>query len=345
MNTQQHQPTAIRPSAGTAPRVSVVTPFYNTASYLEQCIKSVLSQSLTNFEYVLADNCSDDGSEQIARHYAALDRRIVLMRFDVHLPQVENYNRAIRHIHPGSQYCKIVQADDWIFPECLERMVALADAHPTIGIVGSYFRRGTKVVGGGPDPDVPVYPGTEVARAKLLTGTFGMGSPTSVMYRADLVRARSPFYPTGRYNEDTDIVYELLAQSDFGFVPQLLCVQRVGNPSIRVSIDTFEHVILDRFIQVETYADRFLTPVEAENVRRDALRQYTRALAKHALRIRDNRFWGFHKTGLATVGRKLPVADITRIALMNVVRSIMNPLDSVLRLKSKLRKYPPRRPE
>ena len=51
------------------PRVSVVTPFYNTAEYLAECIESVLAQTYTNFEYILVNNKSTDGSREIAERY------------------------------------------------------------------------------------------------------------------------------------------------------------------------------------------------------------------------------------------------------------------------------------
>ncbi len=51
---------------------------------------------------------------------------------------IANHNRAFCLSSPSSRYCKIVSADDWLFPECLERMVELAEAHPSVGIVGSY---------------------------------------------------------------------------------------------------------------------------------------------------------------------------------------------------------------
>ena len=107
----------------TRPLVSVVTPFFNTAPYLAECIESVLAQSYSQFEYILMDNCSTDGSSEIAATYASRDPRIRLIRCSQFLAQMPNYNRALAEISDASKYCKIVQADDWIFPECLELMV------------------------------------------------------------------------------------------------------------------------------------------------------------------------------------------------------------------------------
>ena len=105
------------------PLVSVVTPFHNTATFLAECIESVLAQSFTQFEYILVDNCSTDGSGEIAESYARRDPRVRLIRRSQLLPQVQNYNSALAEISGDSKYCKIVQADDFIFPECLKLMV------------------------------------------------------------------------------------------------------------------------------------------------------------------------------------------------------------------------------
>ena len=82
----------------TRPLISVVTPFYNTAPYLAQCIESVLAQSYTKFEYLLLDNCSTDGSSEIAETYARRDPRIRVIRRPQLVPQLRNYNDALTKI-------------------------------------------------------------------------------------------------------------------------------------------------------------------------------------------------------------------------------------------------------
>jgi glycosyltransferase involved in cell wall biosynthesis len=151
-------------SAG--PLVSVVTPFYNTAAFLEQAIGSILAQTYENFEYLLCDNCSTDGSLEIARRYAALDSRIRVVTDEQFVGQLPNYNRALRYIAPDSRYCKMVQADDWINPNCLAEMVSLAEAHPTIAIVGCCFLAGDELAGHGLSFDRSVFAGREACRTE-----------------------------------------------------------------------------------------------------------------------------------------------------------------------------------
>src|SRR5262249_46303995 len=97
------------------PMVSIVTPVYNGASYLAECIESVLAQTYQNWDYTIVNNCSTDRSMEIARHYAALDDRIRVCENDQFLDVIANHNAALRKISPQSKYCKLIFADDWIF--------------------------------------------------------------------------------------------------------------------------------------------------------------------------------------------------------------------------------------
>ena len=145
----------------TRPPVSVVTPFYNTTRYLTQCIESVLAQSYCEFEYILMDNCSTDRSAEIAKTYARRDPRIRLIQCSEFVSQLRNYNRALMEISDASQYCKIVQADDYIFPQCLELMVQAFEQSKSIGLVSSYWLHGDVIAGSGYPYSTPMLPGRE----------------------------------------------------------------------------------------------------------------------------------------------------------------------------------------
>lgn len=62
--------------------VSIITPVYNSEKFLEECIESVLNQSLKDWELILIDDCSKDSSKEIIKKYVALDSRIKLFSFD-----------------------------------------------------------------------------------------------------------------------------------------------------------------------------------------------------------------------------------------------------------------------
>ena len=298
------------------PLISVVTPFHNTADYLEQCIASVLSQSYGHFEYLLCDNCSTDGSTEIAQAYAGRDSRIRFLRFDQLLPQVANYNRALEHVDPNAEWCKIVQADDWISVRCLEQMVRVGKLDDRIGLVGAQYLLGSDVYGRGLPGGVEVFDGREVCRIQLETTMFFMGSPTSVMYRAGVVRGRRPFYTLDRYHEDSEACYEILEQHDFGFVHEPLSSFRIGNPSIMASRESFNTTILDRLIIAARYAHRFLPSGKAAAVTRAATRRYYRFLGESVFHLRRGDFWKYHAVGLATVGWHLSWPRVLLEALL-----------------------------
>src|ERR1039458_8021732 len=112
------------------PLVSIVTPAYNEEKYLAECIESVLGQTYPNWDYTIVKDCSTDGTLAIAMKYSAQDPRIRVIGNDTLVPAIANFNIALRQISSTSKYCKIVLADDWIFPECVERMVASMEQYP-----------------------------------------------------------------------------------------------------------------------------------------------------------------------------------------------------------------------
>ena len=244
------------------PRVSFVTPFFNTEKYLEECIESVLRQSYQNWDYVLVNNRSTDGSVKIAEKYAnQFPERIRVEHNSEFLSQVQNYNHALRFISSGSRYCKVVQADDWLFPDCVKSMVAVAEAHPTVGIVAAYELEGDEVrLDGLPYPSTAVS-GREICRLYFLEGKYLFGTPTSLLLRSDLVRSRDPFYEERLAPfEDGHACFDLLKAWDFGFVHQVLTFSRRDNESILSRVRPFNLEFLIRLSMLVVHGRDFLEP-------------------------------------------------------------------------------------
>jgi glycosyltransferase involved in cell wall biosynthesis len=299
--------------------VSVVTPFYNTADFLAECIESVLAQTHTNFEYILVDNCSMDGSAEIAQSYASKDERIQLHRSQDFLDQVGNYNRAVRAISNASEFTKIVQADDWIFPRCLERMVEAGRKNEKIGIVSSYYLAGTEVMNVGlPFPSENVN-GRRLARDHLRESHFLFGTPTSIMFRSEIVRASDDFYAKNRSHEDTEKCYEILEDWNFGFVHEVLSFSRVDEPSLLSGVRRYDPWRLERHIMVQKYGPRFLDGVELEELTRETESAYYAFLAEELPKRKGSEFWHYHRGGLASIGQRLDSGRLSRRVLRNAL--------------------------
>jgi glycosyltransferase involved in cell wall biosynthesis len=326
---------------GEAPLVSVVTPFYNTAAYLAECIESVLRQDYANFEYILSDNCSTDGSLAIAQRYAAQDARIRVIPHAEFIDQDANYNRALGYASPASRYVKIAQADDVLMPECLTEMVRLAEANPSVGIVGCCFITGDALAGHGLPFDREVFTGAEACRTRLLHGGTYFGSPTCLLYRANIVRGKVPFFPPNETNADTVACFEILADSDFGRVRQILCRLRRGNPSVSDALRRNGAAAFLNYALVQRFGPRFLTTHELAG-RRDALREvYLTHLARAVPQARSSEYWQFHRDALATLGENLPVAAIARRFAGYLLTKLLNPGQTLGSLLESRRSGPP----
>lgn len=290
-----------------APFVSIVTPFFNTREFLGECIESVVRQTYENWEYVLVDNCSTDGSSEIATRYASeFPGKIRLIRTASFLSQIENYNFALSCISPLSKYCKMVQADDWIFPDCVRSMVEVAEAHPSVGIVASFVLEGEYVAPNGllyPSFEVP---GRDICRLYFLRHKYLFATPTSLLMRSELIRSRHPFYDE-RYDpfEDVHVCFELLKAWNFGFVHQVLAYSRRDNESILSRIAPLGFLGFVRLSTVITHGRDCLSEEEWARCLKEAERDYFLFLGKSAFHGRDRAFWNFHRERLASINYSL----------------------------------------
>ena len=317
--------------------VSIVTPFYNTREHLAECIESVLLQSYQHWEYILVDNCSDDGSSELAQQFASqFPSKIRLIRTKSFLSQVANYNFALTCISGASKYCKIVQADDWIYPECLERMIALAESDESIGIVSSYRLKGSRVLGEGLPYTQSVLTGRKVCRLQLTTSLFVFGTPTTVLYRSEIVRKTSPFYDERNFFDDADAAYEILRSWNFGFVHQVLSFSRVDDESIRGSVLDFGPDALDNFLQLSKFGPAYLEKQEMDRVFHRTKDEYYRLLAQRLLGRWNSQFWKFHASVLIAGGLRIDKLLLAKYVCIELVRLLTNPGSTCKRVYDRL---------
>ena len=292
-------------TAAKPPLVSIVTPFFNTAAYLDECIQSVLAQTYQHWEYLLVNNRSNDGSLEIAEKYALGDPRIRVITQKEFLSQAENYNTALGFISNESTYTKIVQADDFLFPGCISAMVALSEANSPVGIVSSYYLDGTDIRNVGLPLESTVVSGEEACRRHLLLGQFLFGTPTSLMVRSRIIRERVPFFDLSSTMDDTEACYQLLREWDFGFIHQVLTFSRVHGDSITSRLSSLNPHLLDLLILTAKYGPHYLTNDEQSALWSRVQNQYLTYMAKSALRLREKSFWQYHRKHLRRIGYRL----------------------------------------
>lgn len=294
------------------PLVSVVTPVYNTEKYLAECIESVIAQTYKNWEYVIVNNCSTDRSLEIARHYAQQDARIRVHDNDEFLKQFQNWNHAMRQISPESKYCKVVHADDWLFPECIARMVEVAEAYPSVGIVGAYRLDEDRVnLARLPYPST-VVSGREICRKTLMSNLFVFGSPTSLLIRSDIIRNRPTFYDESTFHADTQVCFEILRDADFGFVHQVLTYTRRHNDSLTSLTRRFNTRRLGMFICLVKYGPVYLSKEDYQRCLKRVIEDYHRFLGRSVWDLKGKEFWNFHKEELEKLGYPISRAKLVR---------------------------------
>jgi len=300
------------------PLVSVVTPVYNGEPYLAECIESVLEQTYQNWEYVLVNNCSKDTTLETMRRYAERDARIRMYDNDTFLSQFQNWNHAMRLISPQSVYCKVIHADDWIYPECIAEMVALAEEHSSVGLVGAYRLTQGKVDLDSIPCDEPrrttVVSGRELGRSIMLGMVPPFGSPTSLLIRSDIVRARADFYDESIVHADAEVCYAILQDTDFGFVHRVLTFTRMHEASITSRTERFRTGRLANFAFLLRYGPSYLSPDEFKVRLKNARKGYHRFLAESAYEGKGKAFWEFHRTELAKLNQ--PIHRPTLVALI-----------------------------
>lgn len=103
------------------PLVSIIMPLYNAESFLNESVGSILSQTYDNWELIVIEDCSSDGSLSLARDFEKQDGRITVYRNKRNLGAAKSRNEGLKFV--SGDYVAFIDADDAWFPEKLERQL------------------------------------------------------------------------------------------------------------------------------------------------------------------------------------------------------------------------------
>ncbi len=213
------------------PKVSVCMPCYNRQDYIGQSIESVLVQSFQDFELVITDNCSTDGTVEIIKKYASKDSRIRFYVNDSNLGLVSNFNKGI--LLSSGQYIKCLHSDDLLAPRCLEVFVDVMDKHPTVSLVTSFtkaFGENALVRDEKFFPQTGLFESRKAQKSLFFDGNWP-GSPSNTMLRRRDLHIGLFNHMWEYWLVDLDMWIRLLGAGDAYIVPEILNFPRIHNNS------------------------------------------------------------------------------------------------------------------
>ena len=171
------------------PRLTVVMTAYNRERLIAESIASVLAQSFDDFELLVVDDASTDGTARVACDFARRDPRVRLVRNEHNKGDFPNRNHAVGFVN--TPLFKFHDSDDVMYPHCLEVMVSSLDAVPE----ADFALSGSRNWPGGPSPML-LTPALAYEREFLGTGLFQLG-PACALFKTDFFRSLGGFEAAG----------------------------------------------------------------------------------------------------------------------------------------------------
>jgi glycosyltransferase involved in cell wall biosynthesis len=219
---------------GTPPTLSVTITNYNYERFLPQALDSILAQTYTDFELVVVDNASTDGSRALLATYEARDPRVRVVAHEENMGALASLRESC-DVSRG-RYRVHVDADDWVLqPTAFARQVAMLDAHPRVSFVFSRMTMfgpdGTRTQASRPFTGDVVVPGERALEAVLgFTLTH-----SGMMVRLDAYHA-SGGYPDGLPHVDDMLLGVRLCElGDVGYVDDELYAFRQHGGNIHLA--------------------------------------------------------------------------------------------------------------
>jgi glycosyltransferase involved in cell wall biosynthesis len=217
--------------------LSVCIPVFNCREHIARAVDSVLAQSFSDFELIIVDNCSNDGTYELLCGYT--DPRIRLLRNATNIGACGNWNRVL--MEASGRYIKILCADDLLYPDCLQRQISVLEAEDEAVMMVSCGRdivdeKGRRVFRRQYPGSGGRVAGRKVIRKIVLHGTNIIGDVSSVIIRRGAITKAGEFDGSLPYVIDLDYWVRVLQNGDLFVMSEYLSAYRVSGASWSVAI-------------------------------------------------------------------------------------------------------------
>ncbi len=214
-----------------SPRVSVLVPTYNNEDYVEQTMRSILAQTFTDYEVIVADHSSRDATWDVLQRFAD-DPRVRLLTTPAGGSAERNWNRVTEEA--SGELVKLVCGDDLLAPNLLAEQVAAFDEHGDGVVMVASSRDIVDASGRTVVHDLGLgglrgrVPGEQAIRRSVLRGANIFGEPCCVMVRRTALEAAGRWHGTPGYLIDQATYCRVLFRGDLATVPGPLAAFRVS---------------------------------------------------------------------------------------------------------------------
>jgi glycosyltransferase involved in cell wall biosynthesis len=239
------------------PKISVCIPVYNGSDFIEEAIKSVLSQNFDDYELLIIDNKSTDNTVDIINNFKSPKIRLIQNTENIGL--IPNWNKALENAR--GKYIKILPADDLIYQGCLLKQSEILDNDVNEEIAMVCARRniidnkGKILFNRGFTKKEQIFSGIQAINKNIRSGGNIIGEGGAIMFRKSIIAKTGVFNSSIFYVLDLDLWFKILLHGNLYALPLVLSAFRVSGNSASVHVVNKQHQDNSNFIK-KIYADK-----------------------------------------------------------------------------------------
>lgn len=249
------------------PLVSICIPAFNAENFIKRTLESVLNQTYRNIEIILTDDCSKDSTVSIINSFS--DKRICLYQNENNLGVEKNWNKALK-LSKG-KYCKMMGADDILYPTCLDEQISIFQNpnNNNVVLVSSHknvINEDDKLLMTRRFPGNGKYNGIIAFKKSLRRGTNLIGEPVAGLFRKEILDKTGYYNGENLYAIDIDLWSRMLKHGHLYVVDKVLYAFRISKKSLSTNMGLsqikFFNVFVDKIFEDKEFGlnniDRFL---------------------------------------------------------------------------------------